>query len=328
MKIIRDLSLYHSRSELVLAIGNFDGIHQGHKALLSSVSKAAKEHKCLFAVMTFSNHPREILAKESGSIPKRLMSLEQKLYLLDKMGIDLCFLLPFTHEFSQTSAEDFVKTILVQKLKVKVLYLGKDARFGRDREGSAEKMTKWAKEYGFSFKSFEPVQAENSSISSSLIRKAITENEWDAVTRFLGSPYSVFAEVIKGEGRGKELGFPTANLKPFSPWIIARGVYAVRVRPVLDSFEKLHDPSQKVFNFKSGSSEQQRKGVLNFGKRPTFGKLEDLAEVHLLDYQGNLYGACLEVEFLNRIRDERRFSNSSELSLQISKDIAKAKDFF
>lgn len=325
MKIIRDLPSYHSHSELVLAIGNFDGVHQGHKALLSSVLKAAEENRCLSAVMTFSNHPREILIKDSESIPQRLMSLEHKMYLLDGMGIDLCFLLPFTHAFSQTPAEDFVKRILLQKLKVKVVYLGRNARFGRNQEGDAFKMMEWAKENPFVFKPFDTVQIRGISVSSSIIRKAIVENKWDVVTEFLGRPYSVFAEVVRGEGRGRTLGYPTANLMPLSPWMIDHGVYSVRVRPVLDSFEKLYDKRQKEFNFKIKKSKRSWQGVLNFGKRPTFGKSEEIAEVHLLDFQGDLYGQSLEVEFLKRIRAEKAFSSALELSRQIQEDISEAR---
>lgn len=293
---------------LVLALGFFDGLHLGHQKILKRVKESARS-KALSAVFTFENHPQTVL-NPSAPAPVMITSPEQKRALLEKAGIDICFSVPFTEAFSKMDAEVFVKDILMKRLKVKKICLGYNAHFGQGRKGNPELMRQLAPKFGFEFEEIGPVNVKGEPVSSSRIRKLIQSGDMALAAECLGRPYAVLGQVVKGDGRGAQIGFPTANLETQASLLPPEGVYPVQVR----------EEGKKT----------QYQGVLNYGRRPTFkkGEVKPVLEVFLLDYRGDLYGAALEVRFHPRIREERTFSGVDELRAQIAKDVESARRYF
>ncbi len=327
MRIFQDVDSFTPNPDqpLYLILGNFDGLHLGHQALLHEGVRRAKNASGRAAVFTFREHPQLVL--QAGFKPALLTSLEHKLFLLAQMKIDDCFLLPFTLPFSKMEAGQFIEKILVKKLHVRGVCLGMNARFGHDREGNAASMKQYASRYGFEFYEVGSVKAGGSLISSSRIRKLIVEAKLEEAAKCLGRAYSVFARVIRGAGRGKSLGYPTANLETLDSLLVAKGVYPVRVR-VLEMEKKVR-MSTKSEEFETLSIGSWLCGVLNFGRRPTFGAaVGETAEVFILDFEGDLYGKTLEVEFYPPLRPERTFQNPEALKKQIAQDIERSRQFF
>ena len=282
--------------ECVMTVGNYDGIHLGHQALINHVIKYAKKERYHSAVMTFEPHPREFF--DSISAPTRIISLREKLEFFESMGINRVHVIRFEADFAKISAVEFIN-ILKNNLNVKRLVLGKDFRFGQNREGSIE-MLKNAK--------IETVIADEfmvnqERVSSSLVRKSLSHGDFKKVNLLLGRPYAISGKVIHGDKRGREIGFPTANIHMFHERPPLRGVFAVKLD---DSF-----------------------GVANLGIRPTVSGLSQLnLEVHVFDFSADLYGKHVHVTFLKKLRDEKKFNNVNGLKLQIEIDIANAKSFF
>ncbi len=329
MRVCRDYSLYSPETSrpLVLALGNFDGVHLGHQALLGRVIEEARSRGGIPAVFTFSGHPQEIL--HPGSKPRLLTTPDQRLNLFHKLGIELCFVVPFTREFSQQSPEEFVETVLVKRLKVAAVCLGYNAFFGKGRAGDGKLMRKLAEQHGFAFEEMQPVafpgEAGGEYVSSSLIRGFIEEGDLGKAAAALGRPFGIFARVVRGAGRGRELGFPTANLATDGLILPPPGVYPVEVREIetLQDFAKVG-----MLNYRGVTGGLFEKGVLNYGARPTFKDAGPAAEVHILDYAGDLYGRTVEVIFHDRLRPEMAFEGPEALQDQIRKDIEAARRSF
>lgn len=318
MLVLDDFKQFKSDESrpLVLAIGNFDGLHLGHQALLKKVMAQAEAHGGRSAVLTFSEHPQHVLHPTSK--PPLLTCRPHKLFLLERLGIEICLTLPFTAEFAKMEPEYFVEEILVKTLQVKEVYLGWNARFGRERRGDAELMKQLAERFGFYFESIEPVYASDDKVSSSKLRDLIREGELEKASGYLGRYFSVFGEVVRGDGRGKKIGFPTANLDVTSEILPPLGVYPIRARRI----ESVSNNNQlKV------TAGPWQDGILNYGYRPTFKSKEPQAmlEAFLFDFDGDLYGQCLEVVFYPRIRGEERFDGPEALKKQISVDIQQGK---
>ncbi len=326
MKIVTDLRSFDRKKfpGLVVALGNFDGVHLGHRAIIKKISDRAKRIGGISAVFTFKEHPQRILHRKED--PAILTSLSHKLYLLEQYGLDLCFLIDFTIEFSKKKPEEFVKQIFVNALGAQEICMGFNARFGHDRSGNSEFMKELSRKYGFVFLEAPPLKIEKKVISSSLIRSLIRKGDLGKTKKFLGRPYSFFGTIVKGSGRGSGLGFPTANLDPHSEVLPPEGVYAAWVR-ILDLQLKKN---------KSGFSSLKRnivgdhlKAVLNYGKRPTFGKSKKpIPEVHLFNYHRDLMNKTVEVIIGKRLRSERAFKSPSALSAQIKKDIEASQIWF
>lgn len=317
MQIIQDLQHYkpHPKQPLVLALGNFDGLHLAHQALLKKAVETAKRIGGLSAAFTFSIHPQCVLHPDR--CPPFITSTPHKLSLLKNLGLDICFVIDFTPAFSKISSEDFVKTILVDRLKVHEVWMGYNARFGSGRSGDASTMQALAKRYGFYYESMGPVKVAEEIVSSSKIRSEIKKPDLERVTQMLGRPYAIWAKVVPGEGRGRELGFPTANLST-SEMLPPFGVYAVEVHLLQERPEEGLEPETAAL-----------KAVLNHGQRPTFHPDGPaVLEVHLLNFQGDLYSRELELRFLKKIRDEKTFSNREALKHQIESDICAAQSLF
>ncbi len=304
MKVIRDLEEIRSPlKDPVLTIGNFDGVHKGHLALFERVKSIAKEINGTSVVMTFDPHPIKVLRDGSG--PPVITPTPQKLRLIKEAGIDVIICLPFTKEFASIPARDFVKNILVDKIGVRYVVVGYDYAFGRNREGNIESLKKMADEFGFKVEVVGPVSIDGFVVSSTMIRKLVQEGRLREAKKLLGRNYQVTGIVVKGRNRGARLlGYPTANLKLIDELTPKMGVYAVRVHF-----------NGKVYN-----------GVANIGLNPTFGNGAFSVETHILGFTGDILGKEIRLEFIERLRDEKKFRNPEELSEQIKKDIERAKE--
>ncbi len=288
-------------SPCIATIGFFDGVHKGHQSLIEQVRQEAGAAGLCSAVITFDQHPRQVL--HSDFIPELLNTLPEKIELLRKTGIDYCFLLKFTPQLASLTALEFMKQVVRKDCNAHTLMVGYDHRFGRNRSEGYPEYVQYGKEVGLVVKQASPLGHSRRMISSSLIRSYLAESgQVDEAARALGYFYSLSGCVVHGRAQGRELGFPTANIRVDGQKLIpADGVYAVYVR--------LENETER------------RPAVLNIGCRPTMANGNDRSiEVHLLEFSGDLYNTVLEVGFLKRIREQRKFSTLEELSLQIKKD--------
>ncbi|MBW1804786.1 MAG: bifunctional riboflavin kinase/FAD synthetase [Deltaproteobacteria bacterium] len=289
----------------VLTIGNFDGVHKGHLTLFDKVKEKAKAINGQSAVMTFEPHPIKVMKPGNG--PPLITPTRQKLRLISSSGIDVVFCIPFTHEFAAISAEDFIRKILVDTLGIREIVVGYDYTFGNRRLGDINLLKKKGDELGFKVHNVEPIYLNNTLISSTSIRRFVQEGNLREAKRLLGRDYQISGIVTKGEERGGTvLGYPTANLNPVDDLIPKKGTYAV----IVDLGDKSHF------------------GVCNIGHNPTFGNNPLVIEAHLLDFSGDLVGESISVNFIQHLRDERRFNSATELSDQIAKDIKRARKLF
>jgi riboflavin kinase / FMN adenylyltransferase len=301
MLVIDDLSKLNLRQETVLTIGAFDGVHRGHQALIARVVSRARASNRLAGLLTFHPHPAVVLAPERA--PRYLTTPGEKVALLEGLGIDLVVLLPFDEELAATSARGFMERISA-RLRVSELWVGADFALGRDREGDVPRLRVLGDELGYAVYVFEPVFDDGAPISSSRIRALLREGDVEQATQLLGRYPRVAGQVVAGAARGRSLGIPTANLEVRPERAVpANGVYAVYA--VL--------------------GRQRYPAVANVGVRPSFDNGERTVETHILDFDKDIYNCDLVVEFVARLRDERRFNDIDELIEQIGKDIEMAR---
>jgi riboflavin kinase/FMN adenylyltransferase len=292
-----------SFSRTVVTIGNFDGVHLGHRAILARVCQRAKELEAQSVAVTFDPHPLKVLRPET-SLPL-LTTPEQKIDLMAASGLDAVVVLPFTREFAALPAREFVQRYFLERLRVREVVVGHDYCFGRGREGNIDLLREMGRNHGFTVQVVWAVEVEGAVVSSSLIRAMLRLGKVEEAGRLLGRPYGVAGRVVAGKGRGaKLLGIPTANIRPENELLPATGIYAVRVRR-----------GKKILP-----------GAANIGTCPTFENGEFSLEVHLLDFSGDIYGEELGVEFVARLREERRFPNIEALAAQIHADIRAARE--
>lgn len=290
----------------VLTVGTFDGVHAGHRAILDTVVRKAKERDARSVLVTFDPHPRDIINPGDAGI-KLLTTIQERSEILNELGIDEMIVIPFDRDFSLLSSEEFVRDIIFEKIGVSEFVIGYDHQFGRNREGTIETIENLGQELGFDAYVVSKREIGQQTVSSTAIRSAISEEgDVEKAANFLQRPYRLNGTVIHGEKRGKEIGYPTANIKPEHPQkvIPKDGVYAVRVR-VMDNWFK---------------------GMMNIGTRPTFEDTMRTLEVHLFDFDENIYGKEVQVRFFNRIRDEVKFGGINELIAQLKKDEKRAKE--
>jgi riboflavin kinase/FMN adenylyltransferase len=292
----------------VVTIGNFDGIHLGHQAILRTVVARARALSGEAVVYTFDPHPRKVLRPDSA--PALLTTLEQRLELLAAAEVDAVVLEPFSAEFARTAPDVFVRECLHARLRPVEVYVGYDFHFGRDREGSMRLLTELGPRLGFAVTIIPEITVDEGDVNSTRIRQLLAEGEVERSARMLGRPYSVRGVVVRGEARGRGLGFPTANLAPENEVLPAAGVYAGTLR-LLDA----GDPDV-------GS---QLQVVTNVGRRPTFQGEVLRAEAHAIEWSGDLYGRRVEISFLARLRAERRFESVDALRRQIAADVLEAR---
>jgi riboflavin kinase/FMN adenylyltransferase len=292
----------------VITIGNFDGVHIGHQALFHEVIEKAETIDGTSIAMTFEPHPLRVL-KPDGH-PPLITLYEQKAELIERTGIDVLICVPFTEAFASLSADQFIRDLLVKKIGMKSIVVGEDYRFGKNREGNIDMMRSYGPDYGFEVIVADWIKTPKGftdRISSTRIRELITDGHMTEAGKMLGRYYQIRGQVVTGRDRGgRLLGIPTANINLNDELCPKTGIYAVTV----ECGGNLHN------------------GVANIGYSPTFEDHEFTVEVHILDFNDNIYGKKIRVNFISRIRDEIKFSNISALIDQIKKDIATAREIF
>jgi len=281
-------------------IGNFDGVHMGHKKIISSIKETAERKGLSTCVITFHPHPQKVL--KNIDVPL-LVPIRERLKLLEKEGVDYTACYTFTEEISRISARDFIKNILVGKLNVRHLIVGPDFSFGNKREGNAELLEEMGKKLHFETGVLEPYVIDGEVVSSSAIREMLQRGDIRKAARFLGYDFYIDGLVTEGEKRGRKIGFPTINLDTDWDILPKVGVYATRAYVDDDRFDS----------------------ITNIGFRPTFGENKLLIETHLFDFNFDIYGKRVRVEFVERIRNEERFESVDALVAQIKKDVEQVK---
>ena len=290
----------------VLTIGNFDGIHLGHRALLKRLTDAAKAENLLPTAITFEPHPSEYFAPDSA--PARLSTLREKLEMIADEGVEAAYVGHFNARFAALSAEDFIERILVGCLRVKHLIIGDDFRFGAGRRGDFAMLRQSGERFGFAVDAMGCVMLDAERASSSAVRDALAAGRMEHAARLLGRSYSIDGRVVHGEKMGRQLGFATANIRIKHDRPPLTGVFAVEVHGLPDG---------------------PHRGVANLGIRPSANQVaRPLLEVHLFDFARDIYGAHLNVRFVHKIRDEARFPNLEALKAQIMRDADEAGQFF
>ena len=293
----------------VVTVGNFDGIHLGHQAILRTVVARAADLGGEAVVYTFHPHPRKVLRPESA--PGLLTTLDQKIELLASHGVDAVVVEPFTLAFARTEAEDFIRECLHRRIRPLEVYVGYDFHFGRDRAGSMRLLTELGPRLGFAVTIIPEVTVDEGDVNSTRIRRLLADGLPEIAARMLGRAYAVRGAVVRGDERGRTIGFPTANLDPESEVLPAPGVYAGWLRLLDDG---------------APPAETRLPVVTNVGRRPTFKEGgEVLAEAHVLDWSGDLYGRHVELAFPLRLREERRFAGVDALRAQIARDVEEAR---
>jgi riboflavin kinase/FMN adenylyltransferase len=305
-KVIRGLNNIESAPKgAVVTIGNFDGVHLGHQALLKKTIERAEELNTASLVIIFEPQPFEFFAKEK--IAPRLTRWREKFCWLAHYGIDAVLVIRFNKQFASLTPDEFVDHILMDALEVKQIIVGDDFQFGRGRQGDFNFLQNKAKSAGFSVENMPSLSLDGERVSSTLVRNALANSDHEKVERLLGRPYTMQGRVVYGDKRGRTMGFPTANIYLHRPITPVQGVYAVR----------MHGINNKVLP-----------GVANVGIRPTIGGTRSLLEVHLFDFAKEIYGRQVKVEFCKKLRDEKRYPNLDLLIEQIFKDASEARNYF
>lgn len=286
----------------VLAVGAFDGLHRGHAALLRRVRERASARGLTSAVVSFEPVPRAFFSR--APLP-RLSSLREKLCSFRDAGIELLLLLRFNAALAAMDAEDFVREVIVRRMSAREVWVGADFRFGHRRAGDIALLQTLGRELGFEVHTLEAVEAEGGGrVSATRIRELLAAGEFAQATRMLGRPFTIGGRIVRGNRVGHELGYPTANMRLGRRVSPVQGIFAVRVH---------------------GIDAQPRAGVASLGVRPMFDGREPLLETHLFDFDGDLYGRRIEVEFVAKLRDEEKFADLDALKAQMDRDAAEAK---
>ncbi|WP_202301294.1 bifunctional riboflavin kinase/FAD synthetase [Dryocola clanedunensis] len=306
MKLIRGIhNLRQNHHGCVLTIGNFDGVHRGHKSLLQGLCEEGRARNLPVMVMIFEPQPLELFA--AGQAPARLTRLREKLRYLAECGVDYVLCVRFDRRFAALTAQNFVSDLLVNRLGVKFLAVGDDFRFGAGRQGDFLLLQKAGLEYGFNVISTQTYCEGGVRISSTAVRQALADDNLELAKSLLGHPFIISGRVVHGDELGRTIGFPTANIplrRQVSP---VKGVYAVEV---------------------AGLGDRLLPGVANIGTRPTVAGMRQQLEVHLLDVAMDLYGHHIDVVLRKKIRNEQRFASLDELKAQIVNDVVTAREFF
>jgi riboflavin kinase/FMN adenylyltransferase len=304
MKIIKGVNeITRDLRDSIVTIGNFDGVHLAHQEIFKRVVIEADNENRKSIVITFDPHPKKVLHPERRPF-LLITSLDEKLKLIADMGIDAVVLLKFSLELAKMTAAEFVKNILWDRLHIKKIFIGHDYSFGRGKEGNEEYLKSSGNRLGFEVEVINAIKADGIPVSSTRTRNAILDGNVKLAAKLLGRPYNLGGTVIKGYQRGADIGFPTANIETDKVLIPDRGVYAV-----IAEIEGIGHPS-----------------VVNIGFNPTFGNDKISVETHVLDFKGNITGKSLNLLFIDRIRDERKFESVERLAGQIKKDIGQAKE--
>ena len=287
----------------VVTIGNFDGIHLGHQLIIRRLVEEARRENCPAIVISFDPHPKMVLHPERRPF-YLITSMEEKIRLLAGLDVDTFILIPFSLEYARTTAEEFVRGVLADRLHIRKIIIGHDYTFGRGKEGNEAFLSSFGRLLGFEVEVMNAVRVGETTVSSTRIREALLAGEVHLAASLLGRPYNLSGRVVSGNRRGVRLGFPTANISPDKELVPARGVYAVQV--LLEGI--------------------RHKGALSIGINPTFSDERRSIEVYILDFNEDIYGKTLDMLFIERLRDEIRFTSPEELIAQVDRDIARVRE--
>ena len=303
MKIIRGIeNLNNEFTQCVVTLGNFDGVHLGHQQLINHLIEQGKKLNLPTAVMLFEPQPLEFFSKQA---PTRLTSFKEKVQLIEKLGIDYIIAVPFTQTFANMSANAFIQDWLINKLSAKYIVIGDDFQFGRDRKGDINLLQQYTQNNQFSVESMPTFVWNNLRISSTAVREALFNSDFELARCLLGRDYAIQGRVVHGNALARQLGFPTANIHLNRKKPALQGVYFVKV--------------------KNCCSNQYYHGIANIGIRPTIQGKKAILEVNIFDFSGDIYGQYLDVTFVCKLRDEKKFDSLTDLKQQISQDVCTAK---
>ena len=304
MQLVRGIhNIKASDHGCVLTIGNFDGVHLGHRRVIAGLVERAAELNCVPAVMVFEPQPQELFAPNSA--PARLTRLRDKYVLLEQLGVKRLICVNFNKHFANFTAEHFVEHLLVEKLGIKHLIIGDDFRFGKNRLGNFAMLKQAGQQFDFGVTDTQSFRVEHHRISSTAIRQALERDDLLEAERMLGRPYSIIGRVFHGDKRGRTIGYPTANIKLKRRVSPVSGVYAVAIKAMNNKFY----------------------GVANIGSRPTVAGIRQQLEVHIFNFSDNIYGQIIEVDLLKKIRAEKKFDSLEKLTEQIDIDSQQAKHY-
>ena len=298
MKVVQDIQNYSSDTKSILTIGTFDGVHVGHQKIIKALVKEAHNKKLLANVLTFFPHPRMVLQKDVQI--KLIDTLAEKETFLRELGVDTLIIHPFSKEFSRLSALEFTRDILVNQLKISELFIGYDHRFGKNREATVADLTSFGKTYDFKVNIIPAQDVSAITVSSTKIRTAILDGDFIKVVDFLGRFFQLSGTVTKGQSLGRTINFPTANL-------------------LIDSQHKIIPP-KGVYLVSIFHHQNQYYGMMNIGTRPTLNGDKQTIEVHIFEFNKNIYGRSLTIHFIEKIRDEQKFESFDDLKKQLIKD--------
>ncbi len=298
MRVYNQISEFTSHCHPVATVGVFDGVHQGHMEIISRLAALARERNCESVVITFEPHPRLVLPHHAEV--KLLQTLDEKLQRFELAGVGAVLVIPFDKDFAKITPHDFIKNVLVESLQVSHVITGYDHFFGQNRQGDYEMLSKMGAQYGFTVDELPMVLVSEHTVSSSSIRRALLDGDVKMASGMLGYPYSITGEVVTGNKIGRNIGYPTANLKPNSSYklIPGQGVYATIINIEGNSF----------------------KGMTNIGYRPTIDADHLTIEVNIFDFNQDIYSKSITLSFIDRIRNEKRFASLGDLQLQLACD--------
>lgn len=307
MQVYRSLEAVPHGTPVALTLGTFDGVHLGHRRIIERTQQAARETQGRSLLLTFDPHPREVIGRK-GEQTYLLTTVDERIDLLRETGLDACLVLPFTRDLSVLDASTFFQEYVLRRLHAAQVVVGVDHAFGKGREGNAEALRELGQRHGVRVTVVGELLMDGVKVSSTAIRRSLAEGRVRRASAFLGRPYDIAGVVVRGEGLGGQLGFPTANIEVSSPekLLPRSGVYVVRAR----------------------FGDEVREGIMNLGQRPTVSRQMHISmEVHIFTFSGDLYGMHMRVELLERLRDEIRFDSVAQLTAQIESDIAFAKEY-
>lgn len=303
MKIYHQLADFHPPQYSVVTSGTFDGVHLGHQKILGRLKELAARKQGETVLLTYWPHPRLILQPEDNRL-RLLTTLTEKVKLLEELGVDHLIILPFTKELSQMSSEEFIREILVEKIQTKTLVIGYDHKFGKNREGSFEYLKSHSHLFGFDMEEISRQDVDDSAVSSTKIRTALAQGDISTASKYLGRPYFLSGQVVKGQQIGRSIGFPTANIQ------------------VVDKYKLL--PRDGAYAVYAEVGAIRYKAILNIGDRPTVDGKKKTIEAHLIDFEGDVYGQELSIYFQEFLREEERFENLDALKNQLVIDRERA----
>lgn len=298
MQVVQNIGNYSAQNPSIITIGTFDGLHIGHQKIINDLVRVAKKNNLYSIVLTFFPHPRMVLQKDSDL--KMIDTLEEKQLFLEKMGVDVLIIHPFSKAFSRLTALEFTRDLLVNQLKISQLVIGYDHRFGRNREATIDDLKSFGLDYNFTVDEIPSQDIKSIAVSSTKIRNALNKGDLKTTNQFLGRPFSLKGRVVKGDGIGKKLGFPTANIK-------VKQDYKLR-------------PQNSVYLIRSEIEGIKFFGMMNIGMRPTVSGKKIQTEIHFFNLAQNLYNQEITFEVLEKIREEVKFNSTEELTEQLKKD--------